>query len=125
MRSAPVRAPRYARLVVSRLLFAVTVVWLPALAGCKDPDVRCAKVTGRLPGTVVFAQCTDSRERKLECPRVAGEGDAEVMCARTRGGKMGASFTLFSDSLKDAAQDSLKATRVGNRRCGWELSERP
>jgi len=85
--------------------------------------VRCTKVTGALPGTVTFEGCTDGRERKITCSPVAGEKAEDIGCACMLRGKMGASFTLFSDSVR-AADDPERATQIANRRCGFELSER-
>jgi hypothetical protein len=96
---------------------------LASVTACRDRGVRCAKVTGALPGTVAFEGCTDGAERRLECSPVAGEKAEDLMCACMVRGKMGASFTLFSDSVR-AADDPQRATQIANRRCGFDLSER-
>jgi len=89
-------------------------------AGPTRAEPSCASISGALPGTVTFAECTDQRTRELSCPRIAAEPDADIFCACMIGETMGASFVLFSDAV-DAATDPGKAIDIGKRRCGWEL----
>lgn len=116
-------APALLRLLRSPWLMSAALALLTSVTACRDRGVRCAKVTGALPGTVAFHGCTDGGERRIECTPVAGEKAEDLMCACMLRGKMGASFTLFSDSVR-AAEDPGRATQVANRRCGFELSER-
>lgn len=105
------------------LVLAVVACDRPATPAASD-ELRCAKISGSLPGEVQFAECTDGRTRELSCVRSpAKEADADIFCACTVGETMGASFALFSDSV-DAAADPARAIDVGNRRCGWALAER-
>ncbi|HRG96167.1 MAG TPA: hypothetical protein PLR99_07965 [Polyangiaceae bacterium] len=115
--------PRLSRLVRSPWLLSAALALVTFVAACRDRSVRCTKVTGALPGTVTFEGCTDGRERKITCSPVAGEKAEDIGCACMLRGKMGASFTLFSDSVR-AADDPERATQIANRRCGFELSER-
>lgn len=99
------------------------VVASAVTCACEKRSPLCTDIDGALPGTVTFRKCTDGLPRELSCPAVAGQPDAELMCACTTAGKLGASFTLFSDAV-NARQDAVKAIQIGNRRCGWSLSER-
>ncbi len=103
---------------------ALALLAVSALTGCRDPSVRCASVTGSLPGTVTLNQCTDRRNRTIECPRAPGEKDAELFCACRRNGTLGATFTLFSDTV-NATEDPARALYIANRRCHFDLSTRP
>lgn len=115
--------PRLSRLLPSPWLLCAALALVASATACRDRSVRCPKVTGALPGTVTFAGCTDGRERQIKCSPVAGEKAEDLMCACMLRGKMGASFMLFSDSVR-ADEDPERATRVANRRCGFDLSER-
>jgi hypothetical protein len=86
-------------------------------------ELRCASISGVLPGTATFAECTDGRTRELSCLRsTPDEKDEDVFCACVVDQKMGASFMFFRQGF-DASADPGAAIATGNRRCGWELAE--
>ncbi len=117
----------YRRMSMRTAALAALMGWALACdAGSSAPapaaSRACTGITGTLPGEVAFVGCPDGKPRALSCQRQADEPDADIFCACTRDGKMGASFVLFSDTV-DAAIDPSRAVQIGNRRCGWELEE--
>lgn len=98
-------------------VFAALLV-TSALLCCKDPDPKCANVTGTIPRKMTIDSCSDGVTREVACDPST---DGDWMCGCKRNGAVGRTFMKFAAHATTTGADRRELEDYLGRQCQWSL----